>query len=272
VRGRKNWAYRLARRAEQGRDPELAYHRLIAADAVAAGVLDEAEIEDARRLLPAHIFEELYEARASDDGGNPFGEQHIRACVAPMSNGQPIVWGWDLAKRQDFTVGIALDAEGAACRFERFQRIPWDEIMRRITSATRGAPALVDSTGLGDPVLGLLQKTPGSRFEGYHFHQTSKQKLMEGLAVAIQSRTVTFPDGPIALELSQFEYQYTRTGCTYGAPEGFHDDCVVALALAVEHKAHARRPLVISDRVLERIRMYPRRPGRWPCRMPSLGA
>src|SRR5712691_587959 len=111
VRGRKNWFYALARRAEHG-DPDMGYHRLIAADAVAAGVLDAAEIEDARRLLPDRVFRELYLAEASDDEGNPFGIDAIRSCVAPMSGKPPAVWGWDFAKSHDWTVGIALDVEG----------------------------------------------------------------------------------------------------------------------------------------------------------------
>jgi hypothetical protein len=37
------------------------------------------------------------------------------------------------------------------------------------------------------------------------------------------------------MELETFEYEYTRTGVRYSAPEGLHDDCVCALALAV-HK------------------------------------
>ena len=56
---------------------------------------------------------------------------------------------------------------------------------------------------------------------------------MEGLAVAIQQGQITFPAGPIADELESFEYEYTRTGVKYSAPDGLHDDCVIALALAV---------------------------------------
>lgn len=37
-------------------------------------------------------------------------------------------------------------------------------------------------------------------------------------------------------ELESFEYEYTRTGVRYTAPEGMHDDCVMALALAVYAK------------------------------------
>jgi hypothetical protein len=60
---------------------------------------------------------------------------------------------------------------------------------------------------------------------------------MEGLAVAIQRLEVTFPEGAISAELETFEYEYTRTGVRYSAPEGMHDDCVMALALAVQQTA-----------------------------------
>ena len=56
---------------------------------------------------------------------------------------------------------------------------------------------------------------------------------MEGLAVAIQQRQITFPVGVIANELGAFEFEYTRTGVRYTAPSGLHDDAVCALALAV---------------------------------------
>mgnify|MGYP003337455273 CR=1 FL=1 len=35
-------------------------------------------------------------------------------------------------------------------------------------------------------------------------------------------------------ELEAFEYEYTRTGARYCAPEGVHDDTVCSLALAVQ--------------------------------------
>ncbi len=246
VRGRKNWFFKMARRAEHG-DPEMGYHKIVASDAVEAGVLDAKEIEDARTQMPELAWRELYLAEASDDGGNPFGLQHIRAAIGPLSDAPPAVWGWDLAKRQDFTVGVALDAEGQVCRFQRFQGIPWDEIMSKIVGWTGPVPALVDSTGVGDPIVDFLQKKPGTNFEGYHFTQSSKQKLMEGLAMAIQSKAVSYPDGVLVQELEQFEYQYSRTGVSYSAPDGYHDDCVCALALAVMHRSTAPVPLNITQ-------------------------
>jgi hypothetical protein len=195
-------------------------------------------VTDARRQLPAAVYQELYEAEPSDDQGNPFGLAAIRQQVAPLSTAPPVAWGWDLAKSQDWTMGVALDAAGAACRVERFQR-PWEETFRTILTATGTTPAAVDSTGVGDPILERLQREGGPYFHGYHFTAPSKQKLMEGLAVAIQQGEVTYPDGPIVAELEAFEYVYTRSGVHYSAPEGLHDDCVCGLALAVWCRAHA---------------------------------
>lgn len=253
VRGRKNWFFKMARRAEHG-DPEMGYHKIVASDAVHAGVLDAKEIEDARSQMPEQSWRELYLAEASDDGGNPFGLQHIAGCtVKTLSSGAPVVWGWDLAKRQDYTVGIALDRAGYVCRFERFQHIPWDHILNNIVRATGSTPALVDSTGVGDPIVDFLQKRPGTRFDGYHFTPVSKQKLMEGLAIAIQSRGITYPEGVIVQELEQFEFVYTRTGVRYGAPPGYNDDCVCALALAVMHKTTTPPPMNITPAVLQEV-------------------
>ena len=68
--------------------------------------------------------------------------------------------------------------------------------------------------------------------EGLKFTSQSKQQLMEGLATAIQQARIGFPDGVIVNELEVFEYQFTSNGVRYSAPSGFHDDCVMALALA----------------------------------------
>lgn len=244
VKGRKNWFYEFCRRAEAGQEPNASFSRITWRDAVEAGVLDMEEIEDAKRNLPELVFRELYEATASDDTGNPFGLDHILACVFRNSDGTlsssiksnqpPVAFGIDLAKKQDYLVVIGLDADGRVCVFQRWQGVPWRDSIRRIHEIIgEDTPALVDSTGVGDPVLEELQVGHGN-FRGFTFSSRSKQRLMEGLAVSIQGHEVSFPDGPIRAELEYFEYLMTRTGVSYSAPEGFNDDCVCALALARE--------------------------------------
>jgi len=244
VKGRRNWAYQLARRAESG-EPHMSYAKITALDAINAGLLSKEEIEDAKRMLPASVFQELYMAEPSDDEGNPFGIEAIKACIKQLSKEKPAAFGLDLAKSGDWCVLIGLDAGGATCRLDRWQG-PWEMTIQRVLGAVGNTPTLVDSTGVGDPVLEALQRqgrSQGATFIGYTFTQPSKQKLMEGLAVAIQQKHVSYPGGVIVSELEAFEYAYHRTGVSYSAPEGLFDDCVCSLALAVHQLLGGPQPV-----------------------------
>jgi len=257
VKGKKNWAYKLARMAEKGA-PDMHYARLTIHDAVDAGLIPASEVESARRDLPDNIFKELYLAIPSDDGGNPFGLSNIDRAVdlfrerngvdtIPDPDGilrdrgwaQPVLsWGWDLAKTMNWTVGIGLDDRGTVTRFLRWHGRPWATTIDDIAAATGTTPGLVDATGVGSPIVEQLQRT--SRVEGFIFTETSKQQLMEALAVALSRGEVALPEGPIAQELRDFEYTYTRRGVRYSAPDGVEDDCVMALGMAVESKRRSR--------------------------------
>lgn len=244
VKGRQNFAFKLARKAQAG-EQEWGYHILTAEDAIDGGVISPETVEQARRDLPPAVFRELYMAEPSDDQGNPFGHEAIRRNTKPLSLLPPVAWGWDLAKSVDWTWGIGLDENGDACRSVRWQR-PWQETTAEIRTLTGNLPALVDSTGVGDPVLEALQAGGRHNFEGFKFSAPSKQQLMEGLALDINSDAIGYPE-EVAAELMSFEYEYTRTGVRYSAPVGLHDDGVCALALARQcraNMAHTVKPRV----------------------------
>jgi hypothetical protein len=191
--------------------------------------IDSTEIDEARTQLPAAVFEQEYMANPMENAANPFGSEHIRACIRPMSYNEPVCYGIDLAKSYDFTVIIGLDLNGNVCYYERFQR-DWSTTKQTILKLPR-KPIVIDSTGVGDPIFEDLQRE-GLQIQGLKFTQGSKQQLMVGLQTAIHTQKIGYPDGEIVRELEVFEYQYSATGVKYSAPSGFHDDCVMALALA----------------------------------------
>ena len=194
--------------------------------------IDKVEIDDARMQLPEVVFEQEYMANPAENAANPFGSTFIKQCTFPLSNEAPVCYGIDLAKSVDWTVITGLDRNGSVCYFDRFQK-DWRQTKQSITNLSK-VPMLLDSTGVGDPIFEDLQRE-GLPVTGFKFSSTSKQQLMEGLSSAIQQRKITFPEGPISQELEIFEYQYTSFGVKYGAPQGFHDDCVMSLALAWKH-------------------------------------
>jgi len=191
--------------------------------------IDKAEIDEARTQLPEAVFEQEYMANPMENAANPFGSSHIRNCIAPLSTRDIVCFGIDLAKSTDFTAIIGLDSGGNVAYFDRFQ-MDWNSTKQAILQLPK-KPMLIDSTGVGDPIVEDLQRE-GRHIMGLKFTQVSKQQLMVGLQTAIQSRKIGFPDGHIVKELEVFEYQYSATGVKYSAPSGFHDDAVCALALA----------------------------------------
>jgi phage FluMu gp28-like protein len=194
--------------------------------------IDKNEIDEARTQLPEAVFEQEYMANPMENAANPFGSSHIRNCIAPLSTREIVCFGIDLAKSTDFTAIIGLDAAGNVAYFDRFQ-MDWNSTKQAILQLPK-KPMLIDSTGVGDPIVEDLQRE-GRHIMGLKFTSVSKQQLMLGLQTAIQGRKIGYPDGQIVRELEVFEYQYSATGVKYSAPSGFHDDCVMALALAYQN-------------------------------------
>ena len=124
---------------------------------------------------------------------------------------------------------IGLDNAGNVAYLDRFQA-DWASTQNKIRNLPK-APMLIDSTGVGDPVVEQLQRE-GLNVEAFKFTSQSKQEIMLGLQVAIHQERIHYPDGVIKQELEIFEYQYSSHGVKYSAPSGFHDDTVCALALA----------------------------------------
>jgi hypothetical protein len=231
----RNAFHRLFVKGQTG-EPDWASWRFTTAD---NPYMDAAEVADARRDLPELAFRQEYLGEAIENAGNPFGVEAMRACIAPLSSEPVVSIGQDLAKSVDWNVTLGLDASGRTALFDRWQG-PWEVTEARVLGHLGKTRALIDSTGVGDPIVERLQKGR-SNVEGFKFTALSKQQLMEGLAGAIHRREITYPAGPIVHELEAFQYEYSASGVRYSAPSGVHDDCVMALALAVRLHAQPER-------------------------------
>jgi hypothetical protein len=241
-KGKKNWGHRLWTKAKAG-EPGYEAFKVTAYDAVAAGILSLEEVEQAKRDLPKHAFDELYLAEDLDDQANPFGIDFLRKQIRPISNKTPVCFGVDLAKSVDWAVIVGLDDEGYICHFERWQS-DWEQTRRRIISTVGSTRTLIDSTGVGDPIVEDIKRQCGG-VEGFHFSSRSKQQIMEGLAASIQKAETYILEGLMFDELESFEFKYSRTGVSYSAPDGMHDDIVCALALANEAKSKVSTPYLM---------------------------
>jgi len=83
--GISNWVHKLKDKAEI--DPMYAYFRVTCWDGIKAGILDEEEVIQAQKDLPAKIFEELYEAKASEAEGQLVKIQALKNLFKPFEEG-----------------------------------------------------------------------------------------------------------------------------------------------------------------------------------------
>ena len=211
--------------------------------------INKSVIDAAQQTLPHDVFRQYYLAEFLDDSAGVF--RGIKACIKgeyeEAKQGVTYYAGVDLAKTQDFTVITICDSAGHVVYFDRFNLAAWPVQKQRIIAAIRqfNARTLVDSTGKGDPIYDDL-KAAGLNVDPYVFTNHSKQNLIERLQVDIEHQVISFPfQKELIHELEVYEYEITRAGnITYNAPSGFHDDCVISLALMNWHRQSAKIPSI----------------------------
>ena len=203
------------------------------------GYLRKIDIDAIALEMPEHTrLQEIYGVFL-DDMGVVFRGVEQYASLAGLDAPEPeerYVVGVDLAKHQDFTVVCTLDLDGDVVGWERFGEVDWTLQEKRVAQASQrwnGARVLVDSTGVGDPVYDGLRRM-GCNVEGYKFTNATKADLIENLIFMLENGRIHYPKiDELVNELQVYGYKKTPSGTTvYGAPEGCHDDCVTALALA----------------------------------------
>lgn len=152
--------------------------------------------------------------------------------------GHRVVMGVDWAKAADYT---ALSVVCADCKRElaldRFNQIDYRFQRQRLAALAdqwHVGYILAESNAMGAPIIEQLV-TDGLPVYAFQTTAQSKPPLIESLALALERGEVRWLDDATArLELEAYERQVSATTgrSQYSAPEGLHDDTVMARALA----------------------------------------
>jgi len=161
--------------------------------------------------------------------------------------GHLYIIGADLAKTEDFTVLTVYDRMTNSQVYQnRIQDLDWNfqkEQIKQLSKHYNNARVIIDATGVGDPIADDLIRS-GISVDPIKFTEEIKRQLIEKLMIWVeQGRMRMIPQEETLLEFDNFSYEIGPTGKTrYQAREGFHDDIVIAHALAI----WALQPLVPS--------------------------
>lgn len=207
--------------------------------ATESGILKPEVLAEAQRTMTQRAFSQEFLCEFLEGEGTIFRriKENVRGELESPVSGRSYVMGVDLARHVDFTVMIVVDrTTHQIVHFDRFNQIDYQLQKARIEATARrynNAMIRIDSTGVGDPIAEDLQRM-GLSITPYNFTNASKKNLIENLALLIEQQKITYPNIPELIgELEAFTYELLASGqVRYTAPDGLHDDCVIAMALA----------------------------------------
>jgi len=205
-----------------------------------SGIIPSDQLEESRKTMSQSLFNQEWMCDFLEGEGSVF--RNVRAICNAVPQKPKIdhyyVMGVDLAKVQDYTVIAIYDrTTNQEVYQDRFQTLEWPFQKKRIMEIGRyynNALMSVDATGIGDPIVDDLLRA-GCAVEPFKITNQSKKELIEKLSIWIeQAKIRLLPMEETMLEFDNFSYDISSNGrIVYNAREGYHDDIVIANALAV---------------------------------------
>ena len=232
---RRNWFFELYQR---GIDPEQPDWQGWQFPTTANPFLSAEAVDRLAADMTADAYAQEIEAQFLEGAGAIF--RHVQECCTAQ-RAEPYVGefviGIDFAQAHDFTVCVVIDANARRMvDMERFNRLPWVNQRARIEAlAAKWKPARIvaERNSAGGPVVEELMHTL-RQLEAFDTTAQSKPPLIQSLQLAFERQELTaLNDAVLKGELMAYEARYGSTGRPqYSAPDGMHDDTVMALALA----------------------------------------
>lgn len=239
-----NWFHRLWQRCQ---DPLQTEWRGWQLPTVSNPFIDPTEVGAARAMLPERIFQQEYLAMFIDDLGGVF--RGVMAAATATAQDEPIdghayIIGCDWGQSNDFTVYAVIDVtERALVYLDRFNQIDYELQKNRLMGLVRRfrpAQVIAESNSMGKPIIDSLV-TQGAPVVPFMTTNATKAAAIQALQLGFETNDIRIiPDPVLVSELQAYEMDRTATGMPkYSAPEGMHDDTVMALAIGWQSMANA---------------------------------
>lgn len=198
------------------------------------------EVEDSRKTLPERTFAQEFEAVFLESEGSVFRRVLEAATATPQhhrQDGHRYTVGCDWGRASDFSVFCVVDVTTReVVALDRSNGVDYAVQVGRLQAlAERFRPDAIyaEQNAMGEPIVETLQRMS---LPVYPFQTTnaSKAAVIDGLALALERGELRLlPDDVLLNELLAYQAERLPSGLMrYTAPEGLHDDCVIALALA----------------------------------------
>ena len=206
--------------------------------------IPKAEIDEMVQTLPELVVrQEIYAEFLENEGAvfrNILACMHAEPTTPEAHKGHNIVAGLDWGKQNDFTAtSIGCETCKVELARDRFNQIDYQFQYKRIAALWHlwnVTNAVVEINSIGEPGFEALERE-GLPVVAFETTATTKPPLIENLALVFERTEFQFQADPVWTgELEAYERKVSPiTGRSqYSAPEGMHDDTVMARALMAQ--------------------------------------
>lgn len=238
---------------EKGQDPNEAHYKSFRFASSTNPYLPRGYLRREREARPERAFKVEYEALFLSGEGTVF-----RGVTEAMSAGwqeraipgHQYLMAADWGRTNDYTVLMVLDlTTREVCHIDRFSQIGYEIQKTRFRALVeKFAPVsiIAEYNSMGGPLAEQFQ-AEGLPVFPFIMTNATKATIVDDLTLALEMQSLRLPGEKmpharaLSEELMAYEAKRTPTGMiTYGAPDGMHDDTVVAccfLAWAMAQEA-----------------------------------
>jgi hypothetical protein len=201
--------------------------------------IPHSELDALKTTMLERAYMQEIMAEFLEDGGGVFRNVTAAAILSPSEpeEGHQYVIGADWGRSNDATVFSVLDVVKKEQVFVdsmtdtdyASQRLRLQALSNRYNRAM----VLAETNSMGQPNIEALQNM-GVPVQGFTTTNATKAQIIQALELAFELREVRVLNNPMqTAELMAYESEKLPSGLIrYGAPEGMHDDTVMALCLA----------------------------------------
>ena len=198
------------------------------------------ELDALKSTITERAFKQEIMAEFLEDGGGVFRYVTDAATLdqTDPKEGKQYCSGVDWARTEDATVFAVMEMGTKDCVYlDRMTNTDFSTQRMRLKSLSERynkASVLAEQNSIGLPQIEELQKA-GVPVTGFLTTNISKAEIIQALELAFEQRSIKIvKDDNLINELLAFESERLPSGMVrYSAPEGMHDDTVIALALAL---------------------------------------
>jgi phage FluMu gp28-like protein len=211
-------------------------------------------LEEMKANMTREAFLMEYEAEFVEALNSYFPQDLIRKCVelaqklavelygsleAAFPIGDYYV-GVDFGKLQDYSVITVLKREGDILKLVYMYQFPletpYTQVIGHLVRAHQKfkfRKALVDQTGVGEPVLEEIRNQGLNNVEGLKFTVQTKEELLSNLKIVMEQNRLAIPfHRQLCQQINEQQYTYSKSGhLQFSHPANSHDDMLWSLAL-----------------------------------------